>query len=61
MDEEKRILSSDPLHDQRFTGTLQEITLQIVRAVFMEESKNRQKTADRLGISRSTLWRMLKE
>jgi transcriptional regulator with PAS, ATPase and Fis domain len=61
LDEEKRVLSSDPLYDQRFTGTLQEITSQIVRAVFMEESKNRQKTADRLGISRSTLWRMLKE
>ncbi len=61
IDEEKRILSADHAYDQRFTGTLHEMPLQIVRTVFMEESMNRQKTADRLGISRSTLWRILKE
>ncbi len=61
IDEEKRIVSSANAFDPCFTGTLHEITSQIVRAVYAEESRNRQKTADRLGISRSTLWRMLKE
>lgn len=61
INEEKQILSADSLYNRHFTGTLHEITMQIAHSVFLEESMNRQKTADRLGISRSTLWRMLKE
>jgi DNA-binding NtrC family response regulator len=39
--------------------TLDEITHEIVLRVFEEEKTNQTKTAKRLGISRSTLWRML--
>ena len=61
INEEKDIMSSEGFNTHHFTGSLHEITSQIVRSVLVEESLNRQKTADRLGISRSTLWRMLKE
>lgn len=40
-------------------GTLEEINLQIVSRVLEEEKGNKARTAERLGISRSTLWRML--
>lgn len=40
--------------------SLDEITRDIVLTVFEEENMNQTKTAKRLGISRSTLWRMLK-
>jgi transcriptional regulator with PAS, ATPase and Fis domain len=39
--------------------TLDEITHDIVLRVFKEEKTNQTRTAKRLGISRSTLWRML--
>jgi Transcriptional regulator containing PAS, AAA-type ATPase, and DNA-binding domains len=39
---------------------LNEITREIAMTVFEEEEMNQTKTAKRLGISRSTLWRMLK-
>lgn len=42
------------------TQTLDKITCDIVRIVLSEENMNKEKTAKRLGISRSTLWRMLK-
>jgi DNA-binding protein Fis len=42
-------------------GSLYEINKKIALAVLKEEKMNRQKTAERLGISRSTLWRMLKD
>lgn len=41
-------------------GTLEEITARAVRAVMEEEGMSRTRTVQRLGISRSTLWRMLK-
>ena len=41
------------------TGTLEEINLRIVQAVLHQEKMNHVKTCERLGISRSTLWRML--
>lgn len=40
--------------------TLDEINYQIVQSVLADEKGNKEKTARRLGISRSTLWRMLK-
>lgn len=40
-------------------GTLDEITRQVIQKVLDEENGNQSKTAARLGISRSTLWRKL--
>ncbi|MDT8858917.1 PrpR N-terminal domain-containing protein [Alkalihalobacillus sp. MEB130] len=42
------------------TGTLKEIEMDIIKQVFTEEGMNHSKTAERLGINRSTLWRKLK-
>lgn len=42
------------------TGTLKEIELDIIKKVFLEEDMSHSKTAKRLGINRSTLWRKLK-
>ncbi|WOL40595.1 PrpR N-terminal domain-containing protein [Pyramidobacter sp. YE332] len=39
---------------------LNEIVREIVTAIFAQENMNQTKTAKRLGISRSTLWRMLR-
>lgn len=39
--------------------TLEEITYDIIQLVMKEENNNKSKTAERLGISRSTLWRIL--
>ncbi|MBE6969126.1 MAG: hypothetical protein E7442_03255 [Ruminococcaceae bacterium] len=41
--------------------TLEEITRDIILRVYHEEKKNATKTANRLNISRSTLWRILKD
>ncbi len=41
--------------------TLDEIDQEIIRMVLEEENMNRSKTAKRLGISRSTLWKKLNE
>ncbi|TDQ41103.1 sigma-54-dependent transcriptional regulator [Aureibacillus halotolerans] len=43
------------------SGTFADIETQIIQAVWLEENKNRSKTAQRLGINRTTLWRKLKE
>lgn len=40
--------------------TLHEINYDVIQIVLKEENYNKEKTANRLGISRSTLWRMLK-
>ncbi|MDX8045509.1 PrpR N-terminal domain-containing protein [Gracilibacillus sp. S3-1-1] len=42
-------------------GTLKDIELAIIKRVFEEENKNHSRTANRLGINRSTLWRKLKD
>lgn len=42
------------------SGTLEEIEQKIIRMVWLEEGKNQTKTAERLGINRTTLWRKLK-
>lgn len=41
--------------------TLDEINLEIIRQILSEEGGNQSRTAKRLGISRSTLWRMLQK
>ena len=41
-------------------ATLDELVREIVLQVYKEENMNQTHTAKRLGISRSTLWRMLK-
>lgn len=40
--------------------TLEHITYDVVRMVLKEENNNQSRTAQRLGIGRSTLWRILK-
>ena len=40
-------------------GTLEEITKQVVQSVLAEEKMNKTKAAQRLGIGRTTLWRIL--
>lgn len=40
--------------------SLDEISYQIIEEVLKEEHMNKERTAKRLGISRSTLWRILK-
>lgn len=42
------------------TQTLDAINYQIILAVLKQENGNKEKTSKRLGISRSTLWRILK-
>ena len=43
------------------TRPLSEIERDIVRAVYREEGMNQTRTAERLNISRSTVWRILKD
>ncbi|MGM7721779.1 PrpR N-terminal domain-containing protein [Metabacillus sp. Hm71] len=42
------------------SGTLEEIEQKIIRMIWIEEGKNQTRTAERLGINRTTLWRKLK-
>lgn len=58
--EEQSLLGINGVFNEPLSGTLADINARIVQTVLKEEGNNRQKTADRLGISRSTLWRMLK-
>lgn len=43
------------------SGTLDKITNDVVRIVLAQENYNQKRTAERLNIGRSTLWRMLKK
>ena len=54
----KKMKDSSPGID--LSRSLDEITRDIVMRVYEEEHMNQTHTAKRLGISRSTLWRMLK-
>lgn len=54
------ILEENKTEYQVFDETLDEINYQIILQVLHEEHDNKEKTARRLGISRSTLWRILK-
>ena len=63
LEQERRqqYISTDLGSEHSLTGTLDMITRRIVNQVYKEENYNQSKTAARLGISRTTLWRMLKE
>lgn len=63
LEREKRnyYMSAEAIPALAVTGTLEEITQRIVMQVFREENYNQSRTAERLGISRTTLWRMLKD
>ena len=54
-------MSEEAIPSPAVTGTLDEITQRIVIQVFREENYNQSRTAERLGISLTTLWRMLKD
>lgn len=60
LEQETPPVHSLPSTDLDLTQTLEEINYQIIRNVLAEEHENKEKTASRLGISRSTLWRILK-
>ncbi len=61
IDDEKQLTAVENSTDTYITGTLEEINARVAQAVLRDENMNRKNTAERLGISRSTLWRMLKE
>jgi len=56
IEKEQNKKSEDNLPHQ---GTLEEIERNIIKQVLQEEGNNQTKTASRLGINRSTLWRKL--
>ena len=49
-----------PHVDLDLNQTLEDINYQIIQRILEEEHGNKEKTSRRLGISRSTLWRILK-
>lgn len=49
------------LEDGMLKGTLEEINTRIIQTVLAQEGMSRTRTLQRLNISRSTLWRMLKK
>lgn len=57
----KTKLTDTETNQLNLTGTLEEIEQRIIRQVWLEEGMNQTKTAERLGINRTTLWRKLKE
>nr|WP_306663967.1 sigma 54-interacting transcriptional regulator [Robertmurraya korlensis] len=57
----KTKLKEAEMSQLEITGTLEEIEQRIIRQVWLEEGMNQTKTAERLGINRTTLWRKLKE
>ncbi len=50
---------ADGIHLSLTDKTLEDLNLEIVQQVLSEENGNQSSTAQRLGISRTTLWRML--
>lgn len=60
LEQETPAIPNLPSVDLDLTQTLEEINYQIILKVLTEEHENKEKTASRLGISRSTLWRILK-
>ena len=52
--------SVPPKYNLNINQSLDKINYDIIRAVLSEEKNNQKKAAQRLGISRSTIWRILK-
>ncbi|MFP7334995.1 PrpR N-terminal domain-containing protein [Shouchella clausii] len=52
--------SKEPIAPFHLTGTMKEIEEKIIYHVWLEEGKKHSKTAERLGMNRTTLWRKLK-
>lgn len=57
--EEKYHTASPHTSSINLNKTLDEITYDIIQTILKEEGGNKEKTATRLGIGRSTLWRKL--
>ena len=60
LNREKRQTPAAPESGLDLNRPLEEIIHEVVMRVYDEENMNQTHTAKRLGISRSTLWRMLK-
>ena len=60
LNREKRQTPAAPESGLDLNRPLEEIIHEVVMRVYEEENMNQTHTAKRLGISRSTLWRMLK-
>lgn len=60
LDQEASSTPELPPSELDLSKTLDEINYQIIQTVLKEEHGSKEKTSRRLGISRSTLWRMLK-
>lgn len=58
---EKKVSLSTASNPIDLSRSLNEINREIVHRVYLAEEMNQTRTAERLGISRSTVWRMLKE
>ena len=58
---EKKVSLSTTSNPIDLSRSLNEINREIVHRVYLAEEMNQTRTAERLGISRSTVWRMLKE
>ena len=58
---DKKVSLSMASNSIDLSRSLNEINREIVRRVYLAEEMNQTRTAERLGISRSTVWRMLKE
>lgn len=58
--QKERFAHSKPDAGNLFKGTLDEITLGVIRKVLEQEGMNQSSAAKRLGISRSTMWRKLR-
>ena len=60
-EDSKDLKSTTPSTSLDLSKTLEEINLEILQQVLIDENGNQSNTAKRLGISRSTLWRMMQK
>jgi len=60
LDQEQSLPADSVSSNLDLSRTMEEINYQIIQTVLKEENGSKEKTASRLGISRSTLWRILK-
>ncbi len=60
LEDEEKYRETNLSSSIRLEGTLEEIRARVVSAVLEEEGMNQSKASKRLGISRSTMWKILK-